>query len=358
VKDQRYRIFIAHDALELGQLATDISYELVKHRCIPLGIGLRPSADNHHWDIIRAMIDESDALILLVGNSYGELSPSGVSYVHMAYIYASTQGKKIFPLCQKSSDGDLSNAHLNEFKKLLSSHEIRYWTVEAELRKQLLLDIRKIRTRRNLGLIPIGQVSETSTLPLPAKEASQLTVVPPVISEVVAASTQNAEILQLRKELEEARRALASPQTTSEAKRPKVKSKNVMVSYSAKVFTGGNFKTITEACSMSWDAIFLAVAPHMLSPVSEEKMRLVISAALATEVQTPIKTQYPNSHAVADIRLSNDSMNRIKIHLRGQDLIKEIMQGRDIRWKLTKSGDQHLTELYSKQSVAGSSMPS
>ena len=342
VKDQRFRVFLAHDVTELGELAVDLSYELVKHQCIPMGIGMKPAVDNNHWDIIRAMIDESDAVFLVIGNSYGDLSPSGVSYVHMAYIYATTQGKPIFPFCLKESESsNVRNAHLEEFRKLLSSHKVRFWTVEADLRKQLLMAIRKLKSAHNLGLMPIE--SESSHVPAAV----------PVPGTPVSPPHQMKQIRALKRELEEAKKALATTPETPQKNRSK--NKYVMVSYSAKVFSGGNFKIITDTWNMTWDSIFLAVAPHMLKPISEEKMRLVISAALATDVQSPIKQQHPNSHAVADIRLSSDSMNRVKIYLRGQDLIREVMQGRDIRWKLTESGDQHLTELYTNQPMASSS---
>jgi hypothetical protein len=352
VKEQRYRVFIAHDVPELGDIAVETSYELVKHQCIPMGIGLSPSANNNHWEIMRAMIDESDVVFLLVGNSYGQLSPSGVSYVHMAYIYASTQGKPIFPFCLNPPDSEKStNAHLIEFRKLLSSHKVRYWTVEADLRKQLLMAVRKVKTAHNIGLMPASSKSQT--------------VAPVVVSNPVSQTNHMSEIKALKRELEEAKKALAlnsssgSITTGASSARPASvgvasKNKTVMVSYSAKVFRGGNFKTITDSWNMTWDSIFLAVAPHMLKPISEEKMRLVISASLATDVQEPIKKRYPESHAVADIRLSNDSINRIKIYLRGQDLIREVMQGRDIRWKLTDAGDAYLTELYSEQPVSSS----
>ncbi|GLQ32063.1 DUF4062 domain-containing protein [Litoribrevibacter albus] len=339
VKEQRYRVFIAHDVSELGAIAVEASFELVKHQCIPMGIGLNPSSQNNHWDVIRAMIDESDVVFLLVGDSYGQLSPSGVSYVHMAYIYATTQGKPIFPFCLKRSEvSGMVNAHLGEFRKLLSSHKVRYWTVEADLRKQLLMAIRKIKTAQKIGLLPVS--------------AKPSVTVSAGVKNHLSQSSQMKEIKALKQELEEAKKALAINSTA--LVRGPSKNKTVMVSFSAKVFSGGNFKTISETWSMTWDSIFLAVAPHMLKPISEEKMRLVISAVLATDVQAPIKEKYPESHAVADIRLTNDSINRIKIYLRGQDLIREVMQGRDIRWKLTESGDAYLTELYTEQPISNS----
>ncbi|MFC3150215.1 DUF4062 domain-containing protein [Litoribrevibacter euphylliae] len=348
VKDQRYRVFIAHDVTELESVAVEASFELVKHQCIPMGIGLNPSSQNNHWEVTRSMIDESDVVFLLVGNSYGELSPSGVSYVHMAYIYATTQGKPIFPFCLKSSEASVSkSAHLQEFRKFLSSHKVRYWTCLTDLRKQLLMAIRKLKSAHNLGLMP---VSSQSTITSQENVSGQL-----------SQTNQMKEIKALKRELEEAKKALASAPSTlvtsSNVALSKVapsRNKRVTVSFSAKVFSGGNFKTISETWNMTWDTVFLAVAPHMLKPISEEKIRLVISAALASDVQEPIKARYPDSHAVADIRLSNDSINRIKIYLRGQDLIREVMQGRDIRWMLTESGDAYLTELYTDQSATTS----
>lgn len=349
VKDQRYRVFIAHDVTELESVAIEASFELVKHQCIPMGIGLKPASQNNHWEIIRSMIDESDVVFLIVGDSYGELSPSGVSYVHMAYIYATTQGKPILPFCLKSAEEMVNkSAHLKEFRKFLSSHKVRYWTCMTDLRKQLLMAIRKVKSAHNLGLMPVA--SQKVTVAKGVTEES--------VQGQLSQSSQMKEIKALKRELEEAKKALASAPTSlmsssnvAISKVASSKNKQVTVSFSAKVFSGGNFKTISETWNMTWDGIFLAVAPHMLKPISEEKMRLVISAALASDVQEPIKARYPDSHAVADIRLSNDSINRIKIYLRGQDLIREVMQGRDIRWMLTESGDAYLTNLYSDQSV-------
>ncbi len=345
MKDQRYRVFIAHDVDELQGVAVKVGYELVKHKCLPLGLGLSPALNNNHWDVTRAMIDESDVVFLLIGNSYGTLSPSGVSYVHMAYIYATTQGKPIYPFCLKSSaeQATSKNTHIQEFRKLLSVHKVRTWTMESDLNKQLLMAIRKLKAVRSIGLLP---ASEQNASKIESSFSPSLNT--------VTLSSQSQEIKQLRKELEAAKKELSvyESSVSTSANKPKIRNKFVLIAYSAKVFSGGNFKTITENWNMSWDDIFLAVAPHMLSAISEEKMRLVISASLATHVQAPIKQQYPNSHAVADVRLTNESMNRIKIYLRGQDLIREVMQGRDIRWRLTEVGDEQLTELYSNQSLA------
>lgn len=349
VEERRYRVYLAHDANELPELAIRASSELIKHKCLPLGVGLSPSAFNDQWKVVKAMIDEADVVLLMLGTCYGELSPSGVSYVHMAYIYASTQGKLIIPLCQKKAK--FHDIHLTELHKLIASYKIRWWSDEKQQLTELLSIIRQIRNLSTMGL----DLADRSTGALPAVASSSNAnkktaehVVKPMM-EAIDSAPLLLENERLKQEVKKLQAQLASSSSVPAAASnlPDLDS-SVTLTYAAKVFSGGNFRAVNDEWTMSWDEVFLAAAPHMLSPISEEKMRLVISAALATKVQEPLKRKYPNGHAVADVRLTSDAMHRIKIHLRSHSLIKEALHGRDIKWRLTEQGDSYLTKLYSQ----------
>lgn len=73
-------------------------------------------SDNYFltWDLIahpsdfmaysRQQIDRCDYLLFILGNGYGHLSPSGVSFLHLSYIYAVTKRKPMLALIKNRHD--------------------------------------------------------------------------------------------------------------------------------------------------------------------------------------------------------------------------------------------------------------
>lgn len=90
--DRRYQVFVATSGLEMSPERRIVAQTLV-------GMGFSSWCVEHRTPvstaIARRQIDESDYVVILLGSKYGDCSVSGVSYMHLEYIYAITKQKPI-----------------------------------------------------------------------------------------------------------------------------------------------------------------------------------------------------------------------------------------------------------------------
>ncbi|MBL8061293.1 MAG: DUF4062 domain-containing protein [Chthonomonas sp.] len=67
---------------------------------IPAGMELFAAGDESQLEIIKKWIDQSDALLILLGERYGSIEPkSGKAYVEVEYDHALESGKPVFGVC-------------------------------------------------------------------------------------------------------------------------------------------------------------------------------------------------------------------------------------------------------------------
>src|SRR5215210_4059094 len=93
--DKRYQVFISSTYKDLLEERQEVIQALLELDCIPAGMELFPAADDDKWALIKKVIDDCDYYIVIIGGRYGSLAASGVSYTHMEYEYALSQGKPV-----------------------------------------------------------------------------------------------------------------------------------------------------------------------------------------------------------------------------------------------------------------------
>ena len=103
VSDKRYQVFVSSTYSDLQSERRLLTQILPVLGCLPCGLELNPSGVSA-WAAIKKLIDESVYYVLLVGSRYGSLSPSGVSYTHMEYVYAATKQKPILVLMHEAPE--------------------------------------------------------------------------------------------------------------------------------------------------------------------------------------------------------------------------------------------------------------
>lgn len=123
----KYQIFISSTYLDLIEERQAVVEAVLNSNNIPAGMELFNSSSKSQWEIITQWINESDALILLLGSSYGTIdSEENISYTEMEYNYAKSLGKPIyvFEMNKTSSKSNENFKKLDEFKTKVKKNRL------------------------------------------------------------------------------------------------------------------------------------------------------------------------------------------------------------------------------------------
>lgn len=329
----RYQFFISSTYTDLVEARQQLMVSLLEQGHIPMGMGLYPTEENALWPLIQKQIDASDYYVVIVGGRYGSLSPMGLSYTHQEFIYASTRKKPILALLYSRPD-DLpedkreatkaGEKQMADFRQLVMKSQVaREWSNLRELHDVTVTTVPQLISR-----FP----SEGWVRGNGKKHAAVL--------RKLRQRVQNLES-SIRQSREEGRKPSA----------PFPDQQSQVISYQANVFVGGNCKLLNLSSYLTWGQIFSTIAPHMLHATSEDDMRKMLEKRLASVALQEARQKIPKAHAARSIRLGSESFNYVKIRLRSLGVIvkADLRQGGATGWRLTRYGDQLMTQLLSTQ---------
>lgn len=123
----KYQIFISSTYLDLIEERQAVVEAVLDSENIPAGMELFNSSSKSQWEIITQWINESDALILLLGSSYGTIdSEENISYTEKEYNYAKSLGKPIyvFEMDKTSSKSNENQKKLDKFKMKVKENRL------------------------------------------------------------------------------------------------------------------------------------------------------------------------------------------------------------------------------------------
>ena len=109
------------------------------------------------------------------------------------------------------------------------------------------------------------------------------------------------------------------------------------VRYHCNAFREGKLKQLEGELSFPLREVFDWLSPTMMSPVTESRLRVVISGRIQSAVLANARTYWAGSHAVSDIKIQQASFDDLKLRLKALSVIAFDQQG---RWYLTPAGEQ------------------
>lgn len=318
---------------------------LLELDCIPAGMELFPAADAGQWSLIKKVIDDSDYYILIVGGRYGSTTSDGISYTQKEYEYAESTGKPIIGFVHKNPDdialgkselNEDNRSKLNEFRELVQQRVIKYWVSPTELGSVVSRSlIQLIKSRPSSGWVRADKVPDVDA---------------------------TNEILRLRKKIDELEIEVEATKIEAPHGREELSQGSELItikySYRAVFFTDIPPKNTQKRTSdqtfwvpdkegsteISWDAIFLIIAPRMFVPLSEYKMYKYITGFLQLIATEDEKRDLKFSR-VHTLEIQSNTFEVIKIQLRALGLIVEEMMEGEIAWKITSYGDYKMNQL-------------
>ena len=93
-----YQVFVSSTYLDLIDERKAIIETLINNNCIPRGMEMFPAKNEKLLDTIKAVIDECDYYVLVIGGKYGSIYLSShLSYTELEYDYAFNSNIPILP---------------------------------------------------------------------------------------------------------------------------------------------------------------------------------------------------------------------------------------------------------------------
>ena len=330
--DKRYHVFICTSGTDMQAERVVLSQALVSQGFFSWGLEQRTPLTTA---FARRQIDDCDYFVLLLGGCYGELSASGVSYMHLEYIYAVTKRKPIVvimheapetrdpELQEKNTDGKLK---FNDFRQQLQRER------EVVISYRNMRDL-EMAVRRAMPAITERFPSAGWIRPQDSQKLQD-------------------EIDTLRQKLNQIEHQPTSAQPESAHSLPKVNPEDdFSFDYRVHAYQDGNFRELRPRRKMTWNEILLAVGPGFRPAAPEDAFARMLNDYLNISALGDVHEVMPRAHATARCQINVRALHAIKMQLKNNHWIVPI--GRDERhhilWGLSSVGEAHLNALMAHQ---------
>ncbi len=140
--EKRYQVFVSSTYRDLGAERAAVIQTLLEMDCIPAGMELFPASDHDAWTLIKAVIDDCDYYLLVVGGRYGSVDAAGLSFTEHEYDYALSRRKPIIAFLHQdpgkiAAEKTERDPHVAEkleaFRKKAETRLCRYWRSPDDL---------------------------------------------------------------------------------------------------------------------------------------------------------------------------------------------------------------------------------
>ena len=316
--DKRYQVFISTSGREMQPERIVLSQTLVGMGFFSWGLEQRTPLSTA---FARRQIDDCDYVVILLGSQYGEQSVSGVSYMHLEYIYAVTKQKPIIVFMHEDPlSRDLS---LQDEKPELQEKFLEFRKVLQQQADQIFT----YRTMRDLEMAV-------------RLNMSHMLERYPVSGWVRPQNTQllHDEVDRLKAKIEQLETEVGKREVDPFLSLPKVLMHEVFsFEYRMHAYQDGNFKELKIQKQMTWAQLLSVLGTTFIHPTPEEYFSKRINEYLNETGLNDARLEMPRAHAVARSQINIRALHSIKMQMRQNDWI--VQSGRDDRqrmlWQLT-----------------------
>lgn len=337
---KRYQVFISSTFTDLVDERQAVLKAVLELDHMPAGMELFPALDDNAWQLIKDVIDASDYYVLIIGGRYGSLDQAGIGYTEKEYDYTVSTKKPVIPLLHKNPDNlprgktEISEGawrRLREFRqKVESQHTCVYWNSADDLKAKVIVGLTAtIKRHPAIGWVRASQVPSGASL---------------------------ADVLRLRDRVTELENELACVRVSAPPGTEDLLQGDdpFDVRVEIDVMTDGKRwadETYLTSIAPTWDELFAAVAPALISELSDSDLRDFVIQYLLRIARAELKgAEGLENKTIMDIRFSNDDIDTCIVQFRALGLIRESDRRRSLKdtatyWTLTPHGDHLLVQL-------------
>lgn len=338
MSDKRFQVYISTAAPD------DVRNENLKLEYALLNLGVIPWQFHESRTLLtnalaRRQIDDCDWVIFLLGKQYGDLSPSGVSYMQLDYIYAVTKKKPIMVFM---------DAQYEPFNPQMQADNPELAQKYGAFRQLLKKDSRYLCMFDSINQIEpqLKRFYQTLIAEFPKLGWTRST----------GNDKTNREILQLRQKITQLERQAIQAKITVQAYAPALQQtpqqtpqkiaeidsqSDIVIHYRTQAYQDGNLKDLHLQHQLSLTQVFNVLAPHFNQPTSEAHFQTIFNQYLEQQALQQAQTILPRAHAVARTRIDARSLQQIKLQMKWNNWIvpqHETESSSRVQWHLTTEG--------------------
>lgn len=331
--EKRYQVFVSSTYEDLKEERQEVMHALLELDCMPAGMELFPAANEDQWSLIKGVIDDCDYYWVVIAGRYGSVDSEGMSYTEKENRYALEQQRPIIAFLHKDPDSlparkaektPDARERLQHFRELAEKKMCKHWTTPAELGSVVSRNVVNL-IKRNPAT---GWVRADL---LPDKDAA-------------------TEILDLRRKVEALQRELDAARTTPPPGSEELARGDDEFRITCEFQTyerQSGYARWSNKFSATWDEIFSAVAPLMISETGEPELHRKLDDFARERSMGALIKRWPNA---TKFRVEEDDFNTIKVQLRALGLVTESIRKRSLKdsktyWTLTPYGDAQMVRL-------------
>lgn len=330
--EKRYQVFVSSTYVDLKDERQQVIQALLAMDCIPVGMEMFPASNDDQWTLIKRVIDDSDYYVLIVGNRYGSLDQTGISYTEKEYDYAVKTGKPIMAFLH--ADPDTRPANMSE--------------LDAEKRKKLEAFRDKAKTRMCQSWKTPEDLSAKTILSL-NKTFKSHPAEGWIRGQHAAGPEMLAQMNSLRNRIAELEAQLVSVRTSAPEGTEDLAHGEDVYSVDFTYREQGTGHLFRSSVLIMWSDLFAAAAPTMFNEARESVVKDAIEAVLDTYLfnqnEELWKVTDTNSY-----RLDQDTFHCILTQFKALGLTtlsqrKRAPSDSSTYWTLTPYGDMTATQL-------------
>jgi hypothetical protein len=303
---KRFLVYVASNHAGLESERYEVTRQLARMGILTCGFPCREDTSPYDWNLARSQIEDADLFLMILGDEYGPMAPTGISYLHREFVHAQSLSKPVLSFIKNSLPSPVqtdSHRRLAGFHSIISKTSFRLWHLREELISHVKTAVVNALSNKSGGWQKQGSMVQNEVKP-----AETLVKV------------DNKQWMQQSRQL-------------------------IRLQLSAKVYEAGNNTLEEISVSLRWDAIFACAARLMSSAASEEKLRAALEELAQDEVKSRLLQQHPLAHAIDDIRINRPQFTELVTQWLDHGLVvKKSVSGRPA-WKLSAQGITRLVSI-------------
>jgi hypothetical protein len=252
----------------------------------------------YDWSLVREQIEMADAFLFVLGEEYGQISQTGISYQHRELVYARSLQKPIMVLIKNTHEGPSQSEdarRLADFHAILMKEfPFRVWHLGDELSVYV-----------NLTLQGWQRTSVGTWM----REANASDVAIPITGK----TTPKQSISSFRKSFQPPSREV------------------IGLLLQANVYRNGNLSLQRQTLEVREDQLWQGILPLLRLGISEN--------SLTPKMSTLLLGQHQGAHAVDDVRVERAQFHRILMAWRERGLVECSTDNGQTFWALPPSSD-------------------
>jgi hypothetical protein len=326
--------YLASNADNLDIERYEIERVLARQGAVNISFPCRDDGEGYDWNLSRQQIEKAEFFILLIGDTYGPVSPIGISYLHREYVHARTLGLPVLAFVKTSSSASADEqTRLQGFRQLVTQQvsQAKVWHLRDELLAHVASSVSSQLARVSLtdSAFESNDTGQSSSSALPWKGESS------AVNSELATTTLAGESLA-GESLRDPQPGAAygapadmdtrQPQNAASIESPfsgaagsgfnsrKVReaSRQILeLEIEAKVYKGGNLSRENTRLLMRLDELQKILMPVLSSNISEDRLKTHAESSINGLITTQLLELHTGAHAVDDVRINKKQFQSI-----------------------------------------------